>query len=444
MPWAFFSLGKFYLFLQKPYQSLLAYARAVQISPAPSMIDTSLISLNQLSCIKDDLPGFDWAQRVLLLGSALKNRTAIDEKKNPALAMVKSLKTEKGHHIDKPVVIIAGGCDVSVEHQMQEYKELLIYAFRDFSGTLISGGTTQGISGVAGSLRSVYSDRIHTIGYLPINIPSNAVVDKDPLRYQELRYTQSSGFTPMEPLQNWIDIFASGINPSEVKVLGINGGTISSAEYRIALAMGAQVGIIEESGREAERLLIDPHWMESGNLYPLPSDPETVRAYIGTGLSPFPIEDRESIAKHFHESHRQSRMDNIKQGLTDKDDSLAEWENLSTFYKDSNIQAADHIYNKLKAVGCSIHRVKENKTRLISFTDEEIEIMSRMEHGRWNAERIKKGWRWGEIRDEEKKEHPCLVSWAELSDEIKALDRNQVREIPSALAAIGLEIRREK
>ena len=51
---------------------------------------------------------------------------------------------------------------------------------------------------------------------------------------------------PLEPLRNWQDILASGINPKDVKLVGVNGGKISALEYRIALSLGARVGIIKD------------------------------------------------------------------------------------------------------------------------------------------------------------------------------------------------------
>ena len=35
--------------------------------------------------------------------------------------------------------------------------------------------------------------------------------------HKEIRRTEGSGFSPLEPVQNWIDLLAAGILPSEVK-----------------------------------------------------------------------------------------------------------------------------------------------------------------------------------------------------------------------------------
>ena len=67
--------------------------------------------------------------------------------------------------------------------------------------------------------------------------------------------------------------------------------------------------------------------------------------------------------------------------------------------------------------------------------------MAEMEHGRWIIERLSDGWRYGP-RDDARKLHNCLVSWAELSEDIKKHDRNAVRSFPSILAKAGLEVYR--
>jgi hypothetical protein len=80
----------------------------------------------------------------------------------------------------------------------------------------------------------------------------------------------------------------------------------------------------------------------------------------------------------------------------------------------------------------------------MKFSKKEIETMAEMEHGRWNAERLMDGWRWGERKDVDKKISPYLVSWHKLPEDVKEWDRKMMCKIPEILAGIGLEIRRVK
>lgn len=54
-------------------------------------------------------------------------------------------------------------------------------------------------------------------------------------------------------------------------------------------------------------------------------------------------------------------------------------------------------------------------------------------HAEWCDARTEAGWRWGPIRDDERKIHPCLVPYAELPREQQTKDR-LFRAIVLALA----------
>jgi hypothetical protein len=77
---------------------------------------------------------------------------------------------------------------------------------------------------------------------------------------------------------------------------------------------------------------------------------------------------------------------------------------------------------------------------LVSFTEEEVERLAEMEHGRWNVERLLEGWRYGPKKDVDQKVSPYLLPWSQLSEEVKGWDRNTVRELPKLLAMIEYEV----
>ena len=327
---------------------------------------------------------------------------------------------------------MVGGTDRGVQQRMEAYRGLLTEAFKEFTGTVISGGTTAGICGLVGELGGA-SESITTLGYLPQDpLPDDAEIDS---RYSEIRRTPGQGFTPLGPLQTWIDLIASGIEPGTVKVLGINGGEIAALEYRFALALGARVGIVEGSGREAAKLLADDEWLPSENLVTLPADPMTLRAFLGPGSPKLPPDKREILARAIHEKYLQNRLQTLQRGLT-------AWEGLSPEFRESSGQQADHIFEKLRQIGYEIHEAKGREPVLAKFDDEEVEFMAEMEHGRWNVERLLDGWRWGPEKNVQNKISPYLVSWEELPDDIREYDRETVREIPENLAKVGLEIRK--
>jgi hypothetical protein len=83
-----------------------------------------------------------------------------------------------------------------------------------------------------------------------------------------------------------MDIVSSGIHPSQVRLLGINGGSIAAAEYRIALAFGAKAAMVEGTGREASRLLSDPEWADPElGLLSLPANKEAISSFLNPKTS---------------------------------------------------------------------------------------------------------------------------------------------------------------
>jgi ppGpp synthetase/RelA/SpoT-type nucleotidyltranferase len=77
LPWAFFMMGKFNLLLDNPRESLECYAKAVQLSLSPWMIDSALSSLERLKKVSGKLPGYESVTRLLLVGKAVAaNRKA--------------------------------------------------------------------------------------------------------------------------------------------------------------------------------------------------------------------------------------------------------------------------------------------------------------------------------------------------------------------------------
>jgi hypothetical protein len=90
--------------------------------------------------------------------------------------------------------------------------------------------------------------------------------------------------------------------------------------------------------------------------------------------------------------------------------------------------------------GVAIAPLRDWDAQDFTFTDEEIEILARAEHERWNRERLADGWTLGAKRNVELKRTPYLVAFDELPPDIADYDRILVREIPAALAAVGLQV----
>ena len=431
LPWALYDLGKFHLMTGDPYAGLDAYAKALELSTADWMIGTSLRSLERLGEAGRGLPGYEWLRRLLLLGSAVRfgAREAVEQ--------VRRLATADRPPIAAPVRVVTGGTAAEDARRIASYADLFVRSLSRYQGTVISGGTTAGVSGLVGTAARRHGARLHTIGYVPEAVPQGATLDRDPTRYREIRRTDGGAFTPSEPLQYWIDLVASGVDVRDVRVLAIGGGRITAAECRIALALGAAVGAVSDSGRAAAELLADPRWSSASRLAPLPTDVETIGAFLDAPPEALSPDVCERLARAIHEEYRQARAAAVKP--TGR--AMRPWHELDGALKASNRAQACHIGRKLEEIGCTV-TARARRAKPFVFTPREVERLAEMEHGRYCAERLLEGWRWGETRDDALKRNPYLVGWAELPEDVRELDRQTVRKIPEFLAGVGLAVKR--
>jgi hypothetical protein len=119
------------------------------------------------------------------------------------------------------------------------------------------------------------------------------------------------------------------------------------------------------------------------------------------------------------------------------------WDRLDEDLKESNRQQTDDIPNKLRAVGCGFEPVPPGgQLKPFTFTAEELKVMARMEHERWNQEKLAAGWRLGPTKDNDAKTTPYLVPFDELPPEVRQWDVDAVVRIPDLLGRVGLQIHR--
>lgn len=436
LPRAFFDMGKFYLLIGKPYESLWAYSSALHYcntQDCKNILTEQLNSVRKLNVVKDELEGYEWAYRLLLIGMYVRFPSEGVKKE------LLDLATKKLRQKASPVIILAGGCDMDIDEKIRPYCSMLVNAFEHFQGTVISGGTTIGISKVASDLKRKYGPSVFTIGYVPRSVSSRTSKNFDKTKFNVIRRTAGEDFSPLEPLQHWVDLLASGVIADTVKFLGVNGGLIAATEYRIALALGAKVGIIEDSGREADKLLNDKDWSTVNNLMRLPNDMMTVKVYLRPSVQAFGNEKmRETMARVVHEAYRGEQVRNV----TTDDPAMVEWGNLNEGYKESNRQQVDHIIEKLSMINCEVVHV-EGDDNGCALTLAEIEVLAKFEHGRWMIEKLADGWRYAPKKSLEKKTNPCLVPWHKLSIKERDKDYQVVKKIPELLAEVGLKIKRK-
>ena len=76
--------------------------------------------------------------------------------------------------------------------------------------------------------------------------------------------------------------------------------------------------------------------------------------------------------------------------------------------------------------------------------EELIEAIAENAHEIWAKERMADHWRYGDKRDDTKKEHPDLVPYSDLTDEEKKYDRKMARGTIELLKRLGYEIKKKE
>jgi len=497
LPAAHYMAAKFQLFLGRPWESLHTYARASHLSRAAQRVDEACVGIRRL--IKDvgvaEIGGIDWVRGFLELavpcklkllhrdatarvrdaerrreqaqekqaekerdpaatgqardeaGEALQSaRAEVDEASEQEQRLAKEataavaalqttgLGTQDGKELSPPIIIVAGGCDQSVDAALKKtYGPLIEQAFAGLSGTVICGGTTSGVSGIVGDLPEL--DREHKIGYVPDPLPKGDSIHSG----YGIRTVPGEGYTPLGPIQTWADLVAQGADPWNIRLLGINGGRLTAFEYRLALALGGTVGVIESSGRAALDILPDAErWDEHGSLLRLPEDPMTIRAFVQPPPPHSELGDKhDEAAQAIHERYVHLNRGNPRR----MDPSMLPWPQLREDFRESNREQAAYAASILRAVGYGIERGDPGDPpyRPDDY-EEKIKEMAEMEHGRWNVERLRAGWRYGPQSDAVSRIHSCLVAWDKLPEKIREYDYDAARRFPDILARAGLRI----
>lgn len=81
-----------------------------------------------------------------------------------------------------------------------------------------------------------------------------------------------------------------------------------------------------------------------------------------------------------------------------------------------------------------------SQVRLPREMEELTEKLARNAHEVWAQQRMADGWRWGEVRDDARKLHPCLVPYEELPESEKIYDRATAMETVKAILGLGFRI----
>jgi ppGpp synthetase/RelA/SpoT-type nucleotidyltranferase len=428
LPRSCFTAGRLSLLLDNPHDAFVYYARGVRYildathCVPPDALQRDRQWLRRLHFGEAPSPACQWIAGLLALAERLAAQPAASGTSGDDA---------------QPVLIVVGGAASMDDQRLAVVRPLLESALEGFHGQVLCGGTAVGVPGCVGEVAAALAGRgsktFELVGYLPERLPHDAPQD---VRYDRLVPCGRSEFSPEQLLRTWSDILDSGVRPADVTVLGFGGGPLSAAEYRLALALGASVAVVAGTGGAVDDLLQDPLWRELPNLFPVPHDAASIRAVVVPAARTFDPELLDQMAATFHQSYVANSTGRLP-------DNMKPWPKLPETFKQANRDQASYSVRILEAAG---YGVREAESPVVyAFTDEDeprVEQMAEFEHGRWNADRLRNGWRHGP-RDNQRKLHDCLVPWSELPEGIRRYDREAVRKFPEILAQAGLEVYRK-
>ena len=158
----------------------------------------------------------------------------------------------------------------------------------------------------------------------------------------------------------------------------------------------------------------------------------------------------EIYAKNAHENYRQKHLEEARKlgageetlSKVREEAEMADWDKLDEYYKESYRSQIRYLGEKLEdyETDIGIRPVVEGEADTIAeLYGPVLEELAQMEHKRWNMEKLKDGWKYGNF-DPELKQSPEIVPYEELNPKTKEFIRKNVREVPQLLKAIGYEL----
>lgn len=144
--------------------------------------------------------------------------------------------------------------------------------------------------------------------------------------------------------------------------------------------------------------------------------------------------ERLAVAIHDMYNHKQSER------YPDKPLQYPRFTDLPDSLKYSNLRQARGIPKKLQMMGWQMLPVGSHGEAIIEIPETVVEALAEFEHDEWMRERISSGWIYGVEKDAVKKISPYLVPFEDLSEDVRDLDRDTIRNIPALLETIGMAI----
>lgn len=140
----------------------------------------------------------------------------------------------------------------------------------------------------------------------------------------------------------------------------------------------------------------------------------------------------DTLAKSMHAAYRAV--------ATGDSPSNVDWDDLGEDMRNANRRLVVHIAAKLSSAELDIENwiksidVDNNNAEFPAFGAIEdkpsmVNVLARLEHERWMADRRLSGWRYGTVRNNPKRIHPDLIPYDALSEQSQSYDIKMIEEL---------------
>lgn len=148
------------------------------------------------------------------------------------------------------------------------------------------------------------------------------------------------------------------------------------------------------------------------------------------------LENLEKLAIAIHEKFNQVQLERHPSGPLE----YPNFSDLPDTLKYSNLRQARCINKMLELAGWEMRPLGSEDAAIEEIPADMVEKLAIVEHNNWVQERLSSGWLYAKVKNIEKKTSPYLVPYENLSEEIKDLDRDIIRNIPNLLSLIGMAV----
>ena len=123
-----------------------------------------------------------------------------------------------------------------------------------------------------------------------------------------------------------------------------------------------------------------------------------------------------------------------------KQEDTLDFDDLPEYIKYSNYRQTDLLVKILSELGYEVVNLDDLGTPIDSLDEESIEYLAEREHNEWCRLKFNLGWKYGPVRDDEKKTNPNLVEWDVLDINTKEANKRTFTNLPQLCKNVDLKI----